>query len=224
MDNMSRLKAVIFDMDGLLIDSEQMNINCWKALIDEENIDLDIQIIIDTTGSSGKEANEYVKSKIDKDLPLDELRIRKDKLFIGNVEKKGMPLKKGVIELFNYLDKKHIKKILVTSTFEERASFLLKHANIINCFDLKIFGSNKFRSKPFPDLYNKMKLLACLKSEECLVLEDSENGINAANSANIDVIGIPDIISISHLRLPHLLTIKNDLLEVITYIEENYCH
>lgn len=222
MNNVNKLEAVIFDMDGLLINSEQINIDCWKKIIYKEGIDLDIQVIINTTGSSGKEANEYIRKRINKDLPLDELRTKKEKLFIENVKKNGMPLKKGVVELFNYLGQRHINKILVTSTFEEKASFLLKHADIYNYLDLKIFGSNELRSKPYPDLYNKMKILTKLKSEECLVLEDSENGIKAADSANINVIGIPDIIPISHLRLPHLLATKNDLLEVITYIEDKY--
>lgn len=220
LSNMNKLKAVIFDMDGLLINSEQINIDCWKAIIDKENIELDIQIIIDTTGSSGREAEEYIKSKTNKDLCLDELRIEKDKLLIEYIEKNGVPLKKGVMELFDYLDKKNIKKILVTSTFEQRANYMLRRANIWDCFDLKIYGSNELKTKPHPDLYNKMILLSGLKRGECLVLEDSENGIKAANNAGLDVIGIPDIISISHLRLPHLLAVKNDLIGVITYIEE----
>lgn len=222
MNSMNKLKAVMFDMDGLLIDSERMNIDCWKTIIDKENIDLDIQAIIDTTGSSGKEANEYLIRRLGREIPFDEIRLKKDRLFVENVEKNGIPLKRGVIELFDYLDQRHIRKLLVTSTFEEIASFLLKHADIYDRFDLKVFGSEGLRSKPYPDLYNKMKLMADLKSEDCLVLEDSENGIKASDNAGINVIGIPDMIPISHLRLPHLAAVKNDLLDVITYIEDNY--
>lgn len=186
-------KAVIFDLDGLLIDSEIISYQLYCDILGKYRYTLTIEEYARTL--SGKTAVENMKNVIasyqlpftlEEGLSLEE---GMEKEYI----KKGIALKPGAETLLQYLKDQQIKILLASSSFKERAVGILKENKVEHYFDYMVFGPEVNRGKPFPDIFLKACEKAGERTEDCLVLEDSEAGIAAAYSAGIDVICIPDM-------------------------------
>lgn len=106
---------------------------------------------------------------------------------------KGVNLKPGAVELLSYLKKNQYQILLASSSTRERAQGVLSQNGIAAFFDHMVFGVEVNRGKPYPDIFQKACEYAKEPPENCLVLEDSESGIQAAHAAGIDVICIPDM-------------------------------
>lgn len=186
-------KAVIFDLDGLLIDSEIISYQLYCDILGKYGYTLTIEEYARTL--SGKTAVENTKNVIAAyQLPftLEEgltLEAEIEKEYI----KKGVALKPGAETLLQYLKDQQIKILLASSSLKERAVGILKENKVDHYFDHMVFGPEVDRGKPFPDIFLKACEKAGESIDDCLVLEDSEAGIAAAHSAGIDVICIPDM-------------------------------
>ena len=212
-------KAVIFDLDGLLIDSEVISFQLYQDLVKPYGYFFSIEDY--TQNYSGKAAVTNMKNIIDKFcLPIS---IDEGLSFMDEHEKgyfdKGVPLKKGAKELLSYLKNNHYQIVLATSSIKERALTVLKQHQIDTYFDEMVFGTEIKRGKPYPDIFLK----ACQKintdEKECLVLEDSEAGVQAAFLANIDVICIPDIKVPAKQFQNMTKEMLTNLLDVVTFLE-----
>ncbi|MCF0111907.1 MAG: HAD family hydrolase, partial [Erysipelotrichaceae bacterium] len=130
----------------------------------------------------------------------------------------GVELKKGARELLAYLQEHNIRIALATSSFRDRAEGILLRHNILDLFDVFVFGPEVSRGKPFPDVF----LTACEKlgekPEDCLVLEDSEQGIQAAHAAGIPVICIPDMKVPQPVYKEMTLDVVSSLDDVVGYL------
>lgn len=136
-------------------------------------------------------------------------------------ETQGIPLKKGLIELLKYLKENHFKTIVATSSYKDRVDRIFDKANLHQYFDDYICGNEVKNGKPDPEIF----LTACQKlgaePHEAIVLEDSEAGIQAAYSADIPVICIPDMKYPSNRYADMTLKIVESLEGVLEYIESN---
>ncbi len=185
--------TVIFDLDGLLIDSEPVAFQLYCDLTAEYDRHISLEEYIHRY--SGKTAVDNMRTLIDAyQLPLtieDGLAFEavKEKEYIA----KGIPLKQGARELLSYLQDRNYKIILASSGTRERAMEILTQNQAENAFDQMVFGTEVKRGKPHPDIFIKACEYAKEPPENCLVLEDSEAGIQAASAAGIDVICIPDM-------------------------------
>ena len=143
--------------------------------------------------------------------------------FIDQREKyyldQGIPLKTGTKELLKYLKENNYKIILATSSKPLRAKTILKQNHVEDYFDDYVFGSELKHSKPFPDVFNIASQKANSKKEECLVLEDSEAGIEASYRANIKVICIPDIKQPAKEYQKKTYQMMDSLLDVIELLK-----
>ena len=131
----------------------------------------------------------------------------------------GVDLKAGAKELLGYLKNKNFKIAIASSSTKDRALTILKQHNIVEYFDEFVFGNEVEKGKPNPDIFLKVCEKLAEEPEKCLVLEDSEAGIQSAYSANIPVICIPD------MKVPnqHYLNLTKEVLssleEVIYYLQ-----
>lgn len=185
--------TVIFDLDGLLIDSEIISYRLYCDLLGKYGHSISLEEYARTL--SGKAAAENMKNVVKTyQLPFSAeeglaivLAMEKEYL------KKGVALKPGAIKLLPYLKEHRFKLLLASSSLKDRAMGILEQNNVDHFFDDMVFGPEVERGKPYPDIFLK----ACEKSgespENCLILEDSEAGLQAAYSAGIDVICIPDM-------------------------------
>ena len=186
-------KAVIFDLDGLLIDSEIISYKMYADLLQKHNLGF----TLDTYARhySGKNGVTNMQNLIfTYHLPIS---LEQGLAYVDALEKgyfaEGVPLKPGARELLHFLKRRDIKILLASSSTRERALSVLAQHGIENCFDAMVFGPEIAHGKPAPDIFIKAREKSGEASADCLVLEDSEAGIRAAYAAGIDVICVPDM-------------------------------
>ena len=185
--------TVIFDLDGLLIDSEIISWQLYQELTAKYNASMSLEEYV--RNYSGKTGLTNMKLLLENyKLPI---TLEEGIAFVDEREKeylkKGVALKAGAKELLSYLKENHYKILLASSSTEERALGILEKNGICEYFDNFVFGVNVKRGKPYPDIFLKACEDANEPKKNCLVLEDSEAGIQAAHAAGIDVICIPDM-------------------------------
>jgi len=212
-------KGVIFDLDGLLIDSEVISYQLYQDLIKPYGYSFSIEDY--TQNYSGKAARKNMDDIVTRfQLPIS---IEEGLNFVALKEKnyfqKGIPLKKGAKELLEYLKNHHYKIVLATSSTKERALMVLRQHHIDMYFDQMVFGTEIKNGKPAPDIFIKACEKIKIKREDGLVLEDSEAGIQAAYLAQIPVICIPDMKKPAQSFQDMTKNIFPSLLDVITYLD-----
>jgi HAD superfamily hydrolase (TIGR01509 family) len=192
------IKAVIFDMDGLMFDTERLGMHSWQQVFKHHGIDLPDELVLQTIGIDRKKTEQvYINGLGEAARHIDfgqatELRI---KLTADHIREHGMPVKPGLRELLAYLKENGIKIAVATSTERQRALFYLESGGALEYLDHVVCGDIIKRGKPEPDIYLKALELLGERAEDCLVLEDSRYGILASHRAHIRVIMIPDLIA-----------------------------
>lgn len=211
-------KAVIFDMDGLMIDSEKVTYEEYIKTMKKFNYDFDEDFYLRCLGKNKQTVCKLFMNHYGDQFPMkeiwDDVHLSLDTRLSTNV-----PLKNGIIELLTYLKNNHYKTIVATSSSRERAEKILTVANLRNYFDDIICGDEVTCGKPHPEIF----LTACQKlgvaPQEALVLEDSEAGISAAHTGGIDVICIPDMKYPEEEFANKTLKILTSLHDVITHLK-----
>ena len=213
------INTVIFDLDGLLADTETNWYKVCKEMIGNYGKEFTLDAYV--RDHSGKtivdNANLYIKNY---DLPLSteecvEWLVTTEMRYVEN----GVPMMKGAMELLQYLKENGYKVILGTSSKLDRALTILKGNQADQYFDDFVVGYDVERSKPFPDIFLKAAEKAGAQPEECLVLEDSESGIQAAYAAGIPVICIPDLKKPSEEYLAKTTAVMESLFDVIPFLK-----
>ena len=216
---MLKVKGVIFDMDGLMINSEQIALDSNLEAAKQLNIELTKTVALELIGRNIENTYEYLKETYGNDYPCVALRQRAIALRQAYYQNHDIEVKEGLYDLLEYLKKQNIKMAVASSTKTEKVISNLNKIKVIDYFDYIVGGDQEPKGKPAPDIF----LNACaglqIKPSEALVLEDSKNGILASYNANIKVICIPDLIK--HNQEITALTYKtlNSLKEVINYVK-----
>ena len=187
------IKAVIFDLDGVIIDSEPIAYAILRDLVMPYGFDIPIDDYTSKyLGRTVAMGMTTIKETFSIPLSEEELMaqyLKKEKDHVA----KGIPLKPGASELVKSLKENNIKIIVASSSIRERAEGILKSHDILKYFDDLVFGYEVPRGKPYPDIFLKACEKLNVKTDEAIVIEDSEAGIQAAYLAEIPVICIPDI-------------------------------
>ena len=212
-------KAIIFDLDGLLIDSEIISYKIYKEILKKYGHKYSVEEY--AANYSGKtEVKNVTRLIADYGLPLTfEQVFAQVQEIEQQLIREGVNLKPGAKELLACLKENHYKTAIATSSKKERALTILKQHNVVECFDQFVFAEDISRSKPDPDVFLKACSKLVENPESCLVLEDSEAGIQAAHAANIPVICIPDMKVPSANYLEMTEAILKSLDEVINYLK-----
>ncbi|WP_018999080.1 MULTISPECIES: HAD family hydrolase [Megamonas] len=188
------IKGLIFDMDGLILDTETISNKLLIDIFSKYDINLNEEIISKTIGLEKKKAIKVFEEYLGDNIPIKDIINLHKKVVNDYLEKNGVPVKLGLIELLNYLDEEKIKKVVATSSYRKVAENVLIRANVYNRFDDIICGDEIKESKPLPDIFLKALEKLNLPADEVIVLEDSRMGILAAHRAKIKSIMIPDIL------------------------------
>lgn len=213
------VKAVIFDMDGLMIDSERVTFEGYKKVMESMGYIITEEFYKTVLGITVREGGEKFRKKYGENFPFEKILAQVHKYMENVFDTEGVPVKKGLLHLLQFLKKNNYKTVVATSSDRKRVDKILKNAKLDDYFDASICGDEVICGKPNPEVF----LRACEKigimPEEALVLEDSEAGIMAANAGKIKVICIPDMkypkCNIAKLAYK----IMNDLDEVKLFME-----
>lgn len=175
-------KAVVFDMDGVIFDSERAVMQCWKEVASRHNIPDIEKAILACTGTTMVRTREIMLNLYGADFPYDEYARESSAIFHSRYDGGRLPMKPGVKELLTFL-KKHDKKIaLASSTRHQVVTDELRDADIIEYFDRIICGDMVSRSKPAPDIFLKACEALNISPSDSYAIEDSYNGIRAAHA------------------------------------------
>lgn len=187
-----KIKGVIFDLDGLLIDTEKLYQRFWIEAAKKCGYTMSKKQALQLRSLDKKLAKELFSEWFGKEFSYQKAKKIRIELMNDYIEKNGVKAKEGAAELAGFLNENGYKTAIATATNFERASYHLKLAGIREFFDTIICASNLENGKPYPDVYlyacKKMNLDPC----ECLALEDSPNGIKSAYSAGCVTVCIPD--------------------------------
>lgn len=220
--NKPHLAAVVFDMDGLMFDSERIVQISWNVAGDRLGYDRLGDNIFNTLGMNAARRKKYFSDTYGEDFPFETFQVYTREAFQQEVNTNGLPMKTGLIELLTYLQKTGIPIAVATSSSEQYALANFNRAGILPYLDAYVTGNMVTNSKPHPEIYLKACELLGAAPSEAIALEDAPNGIRSALAAGLHTIMIPDLIrDISSLNLQPEAKLDT-LLDVIPYIKEHF--
>lgn len=189
------MKAVVFDMDGVLFDTERLCMKGWSAVAREQGIAGIEEVSMRCIGLNANDSRALVLDHYGQDFPYDAFRGKVSEWMWKQIAKEGVPVKKGVRELLKYLREAGILTGLASSSRRESVTGYLEMTGLLSYFPVIVTGDMVEHSKPLPDIY----LLACkeLGTEpgETYAIEDSVNGIRSAHAAGMKPLMVPDLVA-----------------------------
>lgn len=213
------IKGAIFDMDGLMLDTEKLLVKFWRQAAAEYGYDMTFEHVLSIRSLSRKYSIPLLKGIFGEEFPFEEVRSRRIKLMNSYIDENGFEIKKGLFELLDFLKEKGIRIAVATATDLERATIYLKKAGAFDYFDEIICGNMIKNGKPEPDIYIEAAKKLGLPAKECAALEDSPNGIKSAYSAGCRVIMIPDLSQPDDEIKPMLSAVYNSLDKACEFFE-----
>lgn len=213
------IKAIIFDMDGLMIDSERVTFECYQERLKDMNLTMDAEFYKTLLGKPIKGIYQRFYDVYGNDFPIENVIRDVHQLMAERFETEGVPVKKGLVELLHYLKDNNYKTIVATSSNRDRVDKILAQAKITEFFDDSICGDEVTKGKPNPEVFLKSCQKLGVNVDEAIVLEDSEAGIQASYDANIKVICIPDMKYPEKQYEEKTFKILKDLTEVTAYLK-----
>lgn len=187
------LKAVIFDMDGVLVNTEPIHYKVVREILNENNHDITYKEYEKYIGMTNEYTWELIRSEYNISTSVDELidtmMVLKDVI----IKRDGYELIDGVVDLLEDLKNNNIKIGLASSSPICDILDVVQSTGIDKYFDKLVTGESVERSKPFPDIFLKASEELKVNNKECIVIEDSKNGVFAANEANMKCIGFLNI-------------------------------
>lgn len=214
-----KMKAVVFDMDGVLFDTERLCMDSWVAVALRFGITDMEEVFPMCIGRNMTDTREIIVEHYGENFAYDEFRREASAWFWREIEKNGLPVKKGVYELLEWLKQSGFQIGLASSSNRSSVMKHLEQAGISDYFQDVTGGDQILHSKPEPDIY----LMACEKlgvnPEESYAIEDSYNGIRSAYRAGMKPVMVPDMLPPTEEMRQQCCVICEDLLQVMTYLE-----
>ena len=215
------MKAVVFDMDGVIFDSERLYRKHWKITGKEYGIDdEEMNELCNLIAGATREHNEkLMKSRFGEDFDYAVFREKTMTRMDKDILQNGVDLKPGVFELFHYLKENDYKIGLATSTQQERAERNLKNAGLLEMFDGVVYGGIVPNGKPAPDIYLKACEELGITPSEAIGIEDSINGVKSSADAGLYTIMVIDLIQPTEEIRPLADRIFSSLFDVISFLQ-----
>lgn len=188
------IKGAVFDMDGLMFDTENLTYKLQREILLKDGIKFTLEDYKKTIGKRSADLPSFFKDLFGGSFNFEQFHNDCRSSFIQYTEKNGVPIKDGLFEALEYLKANKIKTALATSTTRKSAERILKIADARSYFDVLVCAEDVENGKPDPEPFLKAAEKLKLKPSECIALEDSFNGIKSAYSAGMITVMIPDLI------------------------------
>lgn len=213
------IKAIIFDMDGLMIDSERVTFECYQEILKGMNLTMDEEFYKTLLGKPLKGIYQRFYDVYGNDFPIEDVIKDVHALMAKRFETEGVSIKTGLKSLLEYLKENNYKTIVATSSNRDRVDTILSQAQITDYFDDSICGDEVTKGKPNPEVFLKSCQKLGVNVDEAIVLEDSEAGIQASYDAGVKVICIPDMKYPEKQYEEKTFKILKDLNDVTEYLK-----
>lgn len=220
MDRKIDYEAVVFDMDGVLLDTEKLVLRAWQEVAEKHHIpDIEIPCKM-CLGLNQKAAREKFCEFYGVDFPYDEYKSETRELFFGPYYGEHLPVKPGVESILRYLKSCGKKIAVASSTRRELVVKELTDAKLIEYFDILVCGDMVTHSKPHPEIF----LTACeelkVKPEKAFAIEDSFNGIRSAHAGKLMPIMVPDMVEPTDEIRALCTCVFPDMGAVLNFLQE----
>lgn len=192
---MAKVELVIFDMDGLMFDTERIYYKAWQEASKAHGYEMTWEVYTQIVARNSRYIEKVLKEIFGADLPYQAVEKMKRELSNEMVASEGIQIKKGLLELLDALEAKGIKKAVATSSQREKALHYLSLAGIKERFDDIICGDEVMESKPNPEIFVKVGARLGANPAHTLVLEDSRLGLEAGKRAGMMTVLIPDLVT-----------------------------
>lgn len=212
-----RIKGILFDMDGVILDTEKLYTRFWQEAANALGYPMTKEQAMGLRSLNREFGAAKMQSYFDVPVNYEEVRNKRIELMNAFIEKEGVELKPGIKELLAYLKEKGIKTSIATSSPIERTEKYLASVGLTGAFDKLISGYMVQKGKPEPDIYELAAKEVGLTPQECLAIEDSPSGLLSASRAKCYPVMIPD----QDMPTPEtesLLFAKADSLEKIVFL------
>lgn len=214
------ITAVLFDMDGLVLDTEKLYTRFWQEAANALGYPMTKEQALGMRSLNRGAGLAKMQSYFGPDVDYDLIRNKRIELMDAFVEKEGVILKPGIHELLAYLKEQGLKTAIATSSPLERTLLYLGSVGLQNSFDELVSGYMVEKGKPEPDIYLYAAKKLGVKPEECMVLEDSPAGILAAHRAGCLPVMVPDQDEPDEATEKLLYAKAEGLLAVILLLQE----
>ena len=211
-------KAVLFDMDGLLLDSEILYRDALIATAADMGFDLPVDVVLRMIGHAWIGSTQVLKAHFGEDFDTETLRDRSVERFYGLAEA-GVALKAGVVEILDFLDQAGLPRGVVTSSRRREVEHHLGQHGLLPRFDFILANGDYPAPKPDPAPYRMAAERLDLPASEVLALEDSHNGVRAASGAGMMTVMVPDLLHPTEEMHALCVRIARDLHEVREMLE-----
>lgn len=189
--------ALIFDMDGLILDTENHYKRAWTKAAKELGFDLSDELYLRLIGITVADAENVLAEEFGPTFPKEKFHVRAQELYEELHHKEGLPLKPGIKELLAWAKEQNIPCAVGTSTVKEEAVRRLVHHEIVDYFEVVIGGDMVERGKPNPDIFLMAQSGLGKEAEHCLILEDAHSGLLAARAGGMRSCLVPDLLPAS---------------------------
>ena len=192
---MEKQTAVLFDMDGVIFDSERAQRAIWLEIAEREGLRDMEEVYARCIGVTLEVTGGILRDAYGEAFPWQDFRRRTTEGYRSRYAGGKLPVKDGARELLQRLQEKGIPLALASSTQGELVRAWLSEAGLLDCFDAVITGDMVTRSKPDPEIFLKACEALCVKPGDAYVIEDSYNGVRAAHAGGMHALMVPDLLA-----------------------------
>ena len=214
-----KLEAVIFDMDGLMIDTEPISKMFWKQAIEQQGFAMDESFFAPLIGRTKSGVKDLMCNHYGPNFDFDKASTMRDKSMEDHVNKHGVSMKKGLIQILDCLDKLGLKKAVATSTEMDSMKRKLASIGVLDRFDAHVTGDQVQFGKPNPEIFLTAAQRLDVSPHNCIVLEDSNAGISAAYDAGMRPILVPDMAITNKASFARIFAKCDSLIEAAELIK-----
>ncbi len=189
------IRTIVFDMDGVLIDTEALILEAWKEVAAGIGLKDIEKTLYQCIGITAPETEALFRRTYGEDFPYQKYKAMSSEIFHANIKEHGLPVKPGVYELFDFLKEDGWQIGLASSTRKSLVCEEMESIGLLSFFHVIVCGDMVTHSKPHPEIYLKACELLNASPKRCFAVEDSPNGIRSAYGAGMKPLMVPDLIA-----------------------------
>ncbi|MGE9293577.1 MAG: HAD family hydrolase [Puniceicoccales bacterium] len=213
MADFKHIRGVIFDMDGLMLDTERLFRQAYQQAAMEVGVDFPDALYASMVGRRADTSQRILREGLGPDAPHEDIIEGARRHYYTLLEKGGVPIRPGLLITLNYLDEVEMPRAVATSTHSGLTASKLTGSGLIKYFTVVVSGDQVEHGKPAPDIYLRAAELMGVEPEHCVVLEDSAAGLEGSHRAGMMPVLIPDLLEPTAAMQEHAAHIFPSLTE-----------